>query len=409
VNILLINHNAGSNRHGMEYRPFYLARQWVRHGHRVVIVAASFSHARQVSPQTRGSVSIENLEGIQYIWLKTPEYHGNDYKRALNILAFVYAVFRNSSGFVRDFPADIVIGSSTYPLDIIPARRLADKSGAKLVFEVHDLWPLSLIEVGGMSRYHPFVMLLQWAEDYAYRHADRVISMLPKALDYMMAHGMLPAKFAYVPNGIDVEEWESDQAPLPETHRKVVDDLQQSNRFLIGYAGAHGLANALDAVIEAADQLQSQPVTFVLVGQGPEKSRLQENAVKRGLTNVAFLPPVPKASVPALLDAMDVLYIGLKNATIFRFGVSPNKLIDYMMAGKPIIHAIDAGNDLVAESGCGISIMPEDPAAIASAVLNMSTKPASERDAMGALGKSYVLAHHDYRVLAQRFLEVVLQ
>jgi glycosyltransferase involved in cell wall biosynthesis len=178
-----------------------------------------------------------------------------------------------------------------------------------------------------------------------------------------------------------------------------------AGRFIIVYAGSHGLANALDSLLQAARLLADEPVTFLMVGQGPEKAALQHVASQAGLSHVVFLPPVRKNAVPALLAAADALILCWRCIPIYRFGVSPNKLIDYMMAGRPVIHAIDAGNDMVAESGCGISVPPEDPQALAGAVRRLMQTPADERARMGENGRSYVLAHHDYRVLARRFLD----
>ncbi|MYN21268.1 glycosyltransferase, partial [Rugamonas sp. FT107W] len=110
---------------------------------------------------------------------------------------------------------DLVIASSTYPADIWPARRIARLAGARLAFEVHDLWPLSPMLLGGMSRWHPFILLMQAAEDYAYRHADTVISLLPHAAAHMAARGMAPHKLHVVPNGVDPDEWQGRPAPLP--------------------------------------------------------------------------------------------------------------------------------------------------------------------------------------------------
>lgn len=407
VNILLINHYAGSTKHGMEYRPFYLAREWVRLGHQVTIVAASASHVRQQAPALQGDFTEEHIEGVRYLWLKTPAYRGNGVGRAVNILSFVWRLLRFQTRLVRKIKPDVVIASSTHPLDNFAARRLAKRCGARLVYEVHDLWPLTLTEVGGMSRRHPFVVLLQIAEDFAYRNADRVVSMLPNARSHMQRHGMASHKFVHVPNGIDVVEWEGLAEPLPREHAEALAALDESGRFVVAYAGAHGIANALDALLDAAALLQAQPVTLVLVGQGPEKERLQQRARELGLTNVRFLPPVPKPAIPALLASMDALYIGLARKPIFRFGVSPNKLIDYMMAGKPVIHAIEAGNDLVAESGCGISVGAEDSHAIARAVCRLMACTPAERKAMGRRGRNYVTAHHAYSVLARRFLKAV--
>jgi glycosyltransferase involved in cell wall biosynthesis len=409
VNILLINHYAGSPVYGMEFRPYYLAREWLKKNHQVTVVAASFSHLRSKIPRLAGLVTEEIIDGIRYLWVKTPAYEGNGAARVLNMFAFTSRLYLLRSKLGAEIIPDVVIASSTYPLDIYAARAIARKSGAKLVFEVHDLWPLSPVELGGMSRYHPFVLVMQAAENYAYRHADKVVSMLPRAEGHMQNHGMAPGKFVHIPNGIDVGEWEHEKTPMPDIHAEVLRRLKQEGRFIVGYAGAHGLANALGTVVDAASLLSGAPVDFVLVGQGPEKDPLMRRTAQLGLRNIHFLPPVPKEAIPALLDAMDALYIGLQKQPLFRFGVSPNKLIDYMMAGVPVIQAIAAGNDMVSESGCGITVTPEDPQALATGVMTMMGKSPAERESMGIKGKAYILAHHSYQILAERFEEAIAE
>jgi glycosyltransferase involved in cell wall biosynthesis len=407
MGILLINHYAGSSRHGMEFRPYYLARAWIRMGHEVTIAASSESHVRTVRTEVNNWWAEEYIDGIRYVWLKTPRYSGNGPRRALNMATFVGSLFYHSGKVAGNSLPDVVIASSTYPWDIFPAFFIARLARAKLVFEVHDLWPLSPILLGGMSRRHPFIMSLQLAEDFAYKRADKVVSLLPKADSYMISRGMKPDKFSYIPNGIDMEEWNSGAEILPAVHSEKLADLRANGAFIIGYAGAHGIANALDSLLDAASLLKNSPATLVLVGQGPEKERLERKAGKRGLAKVVFLPPVARPAVPKLLDCMDVLYIGLQRQPLFRYGVSPNKLLDYMMAGKPVIHAIEAGNDLVEESRCGISIPPEDPVALADAIRKLMVTSPSERDKMGLRGRKYVEANHDYRELAKKFLEAV--
>lgn len=407
MNILLVNHYAGSLEHGMEYRPFYLAREWVREGHRVTVLGASFSHVRTRNPQRSAAIAQEEIQGVRYIWLKTPPYQGNGVRRAINIFSFVGRFYLSQGQLFQRDPPQAVIASSTYPLDIYPAQRLARKVGARLVYEVHDLWPLSLIELGGMSPAHPFIRLLQVAEDFAYQQADRVVSILPHADRHMLAHGMAPHKFVYIPNGILVEEWEGQSGSLPEQHSRTLQKLRSRGAFLVGYAGAHGLANALDNLVEAARLLRHEPVAFLLIGQGPEKQRLQSLAEAQGLENVIFLPPLPRDAIPVFLGEIDAAYIGLKSEPLFRFGVSPNKLMDYMMAARPVIYAIAAGNDMVAESSCGVSVPPDDPQALASAIRDLASLQPAQRAVMGTRGRQYVLARHDYRKLAQAFIQAM--
>ncbi|MDA8085793.1 MAG: glycosyltransferase family 4 protein [Nitrospiraceae bacterium] len=391
----------------MEYRHFYLSREWTRLGHRICIAAASQSHLHSRKPKTSGTITEEEIEGVRYFWLKSPKYDGNGIGRVLNMLVFSLMLMPLKSRILGHFRPDLVIASCPHPFVIYGARGIARATGAGLFFEARDLWPLTLTDLGGISPRHPFIIMMQMAEDFAYRVSDRVISLMPKACGYMKKHGMAGSKFAYIPNGINVEEWD-ESGPIGELeHIRALSRIKEQGKLIVGFAGSHGFGNALDTLIDAAASLQkSLPVDFVLVGQGPEKERLHMKALNSGLRNVTFLPPVPKSSVPKLLASMDILYIGLKkNKGLHAFGISPNKLIDYMMAGKPIIHAVNAGNDMVSECGCGITVAPENPKESAEAIIKLINMPAAERAAMGSRGKKYVLENHDYRVLAKRYLE----
>lgn len=401
MNIILINHYAGSNIHGMEFRPYYLAREWVKMGHNVTIIAASFSHLRQKNLDI-SSITEEVIDGIRYIWLPVNKYHGNGVMRFKNMLAFIYQLYKNLGKFIGLKP-DVVIASSTYPLDSYPAYKLAKNTGAKFVFELHDLWPLSPMELGGMSKWHPFIMLMQKAEDFWCTHADKVISILPKTEEYLKTRGLKGGKFCHIPNGIVLSEYDN-VLPLKADYAELLDKLHNSGKFLIGFAGAHGIANALNVLLYAAEKLQNTNAYFVLVGQGQEKENLKALAQKMKLDNVLFLDSIPKKMVPAFLNKMDVLYIGWQNKPIYRFGISPNKLMDYMMASKPILHSVTAGNDLVQEANCGISVPAEDVDSVADAVKKFMLMSKAELSALGKNGKEYVIKRHDYKVLAEKFI-----
>ncbi|MEP7100699.1 MAG: glycosyltransferase family 4 protein [Burkholderiales bacterium] len=409
MNILLINHYAGSPRDGMEYRPYYLAREWVRAGHCVQIVAAAYSHVRSRQPLMPGGSQMldEVIDGIAYRWLPAPAYVGNGIGRVKNIWAFLRRLWRDAKALVREFRPDVVIASSTYPMDIWVARRIARLARAKLVYEVHDLWPASPIELSGMSPRHPFILMCQKAENDAYRDADVVVSMLPKVAAHMKAHGLDLRKLHIVPNGIALEEWQGDPAPLAPELAAQLAALKASGRTVVGYAGSHGLPNALDVLLDAAALLKDGTLSFLLVGDGHEKARLAQRVRDEGLANVLMLPPIPKAQIPALLAAFDIAYIGWQRVPIYRFGIAPNKLMDYMMAGRAVLHSVEAGNDAVAEAGCGLTVAPESPAAVAEGLIALAACTPDARAAMGARGRAFVIARHSYRVLAQRFIDAV--
>lgn len=407
MNIVYINHYAGSDKHGMEYRPYFMAKRWAEAGHNVTIVASSYSHLRTKNPDMRGQATMEEMHGgIRYFWIAGPSYQGNGLGRIKNMLSFLHGLKKYRKQIAAQGKPDAVIASSTYPLDIYPARKIAKESGALLIYEVHDLWPLSPIELGGMSPHHPYIVLMQMAENYCYKHSDYVVSLLPCAEGHMKEHGLAGGKFVYIPNGIVKEDWEKEPANPPV----YADKLGQYHRdgwFLIGYTGAHGIANGLDSFVEAGKALQGKKIKLILVGQGPERDRLIQKVKDLHLEeNVELLPAVKRDAVPELLAQFDALYVGLQRQPLFRFGVSPNKLMDYMMAGKPVIFAIDAGNDMVADASCGISIEPENSAAIAKAAIQLAETPQDQLQKMGARGKAYILEHHEYGVLAKQFLDV---
>ncbi|MBM3434929.1 MAG: glycosyltransferase family 4 protein [Bacteroidetes bacterium] len=405
MNILLINHYAGSSGLGMEFRPYYLGKEWVRAGHHVTIISASYAHVRRKQPMVSKDFSEEFISGIRYVWIKTPKYDGNGLRRVMNMIVFVIKLWISASRISKKFKPDVVIASSTYPLDNYPAYRIALKSGAQYAYEVHDLWPLSPMELGGYSKHHPFIRIMQAAENFAYKNVNLVISMLPNTLQYMQGHGLDSGKWHYIPNGINPEEWEKESA-IPEKHVVTLKNIKDQGHKIIGYTGSIGIANALENLISAAALLTKDKISFVITGVGPEKVRLEKQTIMKGVGNVFFLDPVLKKQMPALLDRFDILYIGLQKQSLFRFGISPNKLLDYMMAAKPVIQAIDAGNDMVGEAGCGISLEPENPEKLTEAIKTILSYTDDERAILGAKGREYVLKHHNYIVLADRMISI---
>ncbi len=416
MNILLINHYAGGPPWGMEHRPYHLAREWVRQGHHVTIAAASHSHVRSVQPTlTAGErgATLEVLDGIHYRWYPTPAYSGNGLARLRNVRAFLKAVQADAKTLAQAPKPDVVIASSTYPLDVRVARGIARSCDAVLVYEVHDLWPLSLIELSGLPRWHPFVLWCGAAERAAYRDADLVVSMLPKVHAHMKSRGLDLMKLHLVPNGVVPDDWAKAAAsPPPALRGDVLAAIQRARSkgyTLVGYTGSMGKPNALDTLLDAADVLRSERFAFVLVGDGHDRALLEQRAKAADLSTVIFLDPVPKAHIPALLAHFDIAYIGWRRTPIYRFGIAPNKLMDYMMAGCAVLHSVDAGNDPVREAECGLTVPPEDAKAVARGLRQLALMPRRERVAMGLRGPSFVKAHHSYPELAERFVQAVAQ
>jgi glycosyltransferase involved in cell wall biosynthesis len=406
MNILLINHYAGSPIYGMEFRPFYLAKYWQLSGHRVKIIAASFSHLRTNNPKVTSTITEEHHDGVNYTWVKTPAYRGNGIRRVVNIFAFLFRLLLNSKKVVFNFKPDLIITSSTYPLDSFLGVLCKRRSKCVYLHEVHDLWPLTLTEIGGFNSYHPFIILLQIAENYAYKNSDAVVSMLPNAKSYMIKHKLKERNFYHIPNGYFQDEW-VDYTEIPNEHKDTLSRLKKENKLIVMYAGGHALSNALEQLIECANELQLRDdICFVLVGSGIEKENLMAKAQQFSLQNTYFLPQVPKSNIPFLLSFADILFIGWHYSPLYEYGISPNKLIDYMLSGKPIVHAISVSDDIVKICGCGFSVKSGDLIEIKNAFLAIADMTKEERAEMGNRGKVYAQDNYNYRVLANNFINI---
>ncbi|WP_339918492.1 glycosyltransferase family 4 protein [Photorhabdus noenieputensis] len=393
----------------MEFRPYHLGQEWIKSGHNITLLAASYSHVRTKQPKLiDNKKTTENINGLEYVWYPTPSYSGNGLPRVKNIFSFLRQIWFDSHNLVKKYRPDVVIASSTYPMDIWVAKRIAQKANAKLVFELHDLWPLSPIELGGMSPKHPFIQLCQFAENSAYKHADMVVSMLPNVQEHTKAHGLGLNKLHIIPNGVVIDDWVNQLTPLNSLLETLITAEKNKGHKIVCYCGAHGRPNALERLLKTASLLHDKPITFLLVGTGFEKENLIKESESLGIHNVIFFEPIPKTQIPTLLNKIDIAYIGLQKQSLFRFGISPNKLIDYMMAGKPILCAIDAGNDPVSEVNCGITVKSGKPEDIAQALLKLSELSNEKLNQMGQKGKIYALENHAYSVLADNFIKATI-
>ena len=397
----------GGLKYGMEYRPYYLAKEWVKMGHQVTLVGASFSHLRIQQPvvTTNKDFEEETVEGINYIWIKTPAYEST-FARIQNIFVFVCKLWKYSRKISEFVKPDLVVASSTYPLDIYPARKIAETAGAKLCYEVHDLWPLSPKLIGGYSSWHPFILVMQLAENYAYKHVDKVISLLWNSEQHMREHGLAEGKFKCIPNGYCKEDWENLnlKEEIPQTHKLLFKQLE--NKIIVGFAGGFAASGSLDTLVKAAALLKEHDnLAFVLVGKGPEQEYLEKLVKERSLANTFFLPAVKKIQIPRIVAYFDVAFIGGIHSFLHKYGTSANKLTDYMLSAKPIIQAIDEPNSVIERVKCGICVEAENERLVADAILELTGMTREKREKMGEGGRKYALENLEWGILAKQFLD----
>lgn len=401
--IFIINQYASTPKTGMGGRHYYLAKELAKQGHKVYLVAASYTHMLRNLPKVNAEFKTESVDGFVFVWVRMPGYaSAHDKKRVLNWIGFAWKLLKLPT-VIKEKP-DVVLVSSPSIFSFLGGQRLAKKLKAKLVFEVRDIWPLTLVELGGYSVSHPFIRLLQWIENKAYRESDAVISNLPNAVEHMVEHGMKREKFSWIPNGLDIDEVSQAQPLSGHTFSQLPKD-----KFIVGFAGTLGAAKVLNNFIDAASLLKDETrLAWVLVGGGKEKQKLQAQCTKLGLVNVHFISPIPKAQMQSLLTLFDVCYLGWSNKPIYRFGVAANKIPEYLYSGKPIIHGFSGNEDAVCKAKAGISIPAENPQAIADAVLKLKSMSQEERAQLGRNGYDYALKNHDYAKLAEKLAKVLL-
>lgn len=401
--IWIINQYASTPETGIAGRHYYIAKSLANLGYDVNVIAASYTHLLRNPVKVKNDFKIQQVQkAFNFVWVNMPKYtEAHSKQRVFNWFTFAWKLPKLKEVLTKP---DVIIYSSPSLVGYLGAEKLAKKINVPLVFEVRDIWPLTLCEVGGYSTNHPFIKLLQIIEKRAYKNSDFIISNLKNSYNHMQSLGMNPNKFAWIPNGFLKEEVENAD-PL-EAH--TVEQLPK-DKFVIGYAGTFGVANALDSLISAASQLtQYSDIAFALVGQGKLKAKLQNQVTKLGLKNIYFVDAIPKPQVQSVLQTFDVCYIGLTKDPLFRFGVSPNKLFDYLYSGKPIIYAIDSGlYTPVADAQAGIQIEPENAQQIVKAVLEMYNMTTEQRIEMGRNGHKEAVNSYEYGSLSERLASVL--
>jgi glycosyltransferase involved in cell wall biosynthesis len=367
-------------------------------GTRHAIFAANYNHFAHSYIQTNTVLGeIDSRYQIPFMWIPTGSYRGNTLARLWNMLSFSIRLLQKK--YTAHLPPpDIILGSSPHLFAAFSASILAKRFNVPFLLEVRDIWPDSLAE--HFSKYHPLFYLMKKIECKLYKDAHQIISLLPGIKDYLIHLSVAEEKIVWIPNTID-----------PDLYPSSICD-QRSKKFTIMYAGAHGILNDLDICLDAAKLLQNteigEKIRICLIGNGPEKKRLIERTIKEKIQIIQFLDPVPKTKIYTILSQADVFLMPLKHSTIYRFGISPNKLFDYLLMSRPIIFAVNTSFNPVELNNAGITIPPSNPRALADAISQLFSTPENVRKMMGERGKEYVYSHHHIERMCKK-LETILR
>jgi glycosyltransferase involved in cell wall biosynthesis len=376
-----------------------LARFLAARGHKVTVVASPVSYLTGHAKGHRVPWLTRELDGDRITILRAytyPALHRSFAHRVVSFISFMLSSFFIGLR-VRD--VDLVWGTSPPIFQGATAWAIAGLKRVSFIFEVRDLWPAFAIAVG-VLRQPILVRLSQWLERFLYRRADTVVVNSPGFMDHVQARGA--RHVALIPNGSDVDMF--DPQATGERFRKA---NGLSDHFVVLYAGAHGLSNDLGVILEAANLLRDhREIAIVMLGDGKEKNALMARAAQMALPNLHFLPPVPKTEMPRALAAADACIAILKPIPLYAT-VYPNKVFDYMAAGRPVILAIDGViREVIEQAAAGIFVPPGDPQALADGIRNFNADRHLSR-VMGLNGRRYLEAHFDRATLADQLAELV--
>lgn len=380
MRIWIIHQHAISPQQSGPTRHYDIARELIARGHEVFIVASNYCHNHfhyLGAPYSKTHVP-HYFDKVPFIWLAAPSYKKNSWRRLWNMSVFAYRVSRLKKSRLLPKP-DMIIGSSPSPFSAWAAYRLAKHWQIPFIYEIRDLWPQTLLDLGKLHRYHPLVILLAKIERQLLLQSVMVISVLPGAKDYVMAKKITKREMLWLPNFADLRQINY-RPPVASPFIRIL------------YAGSFNLANDVGTLIQAAKILQSKqsaPYLIQLIGEGPLKAKLMKQVKDEQIRHIEFLSGVAKQDIYSVLNQADVLIGLLKSTPLYQWGTSLNKISDYLAVGRPIIFALDSPYDPISQANAGMTIAPENPEQLAQAITTLMSLPPSQREQLGLNGHRY--------------------
>lgn len=401
MHVWIVNHFALTPDQPGGTRHFELAKELGNRDIDVTIIGASRQHISNQDHIPSGAKwAREKIKGVRFHWIKTPSSSPGYFARVWNNVVFAASVVRRR-GLADMQSPDVVVGTSPDLISALSAYIVSRFLGVPFILEIRDVWPLSIVQIGLLSEYHPVVFLLALVERFLYRRANWIVTLLPGAHKHIVQLGGDNEKITWIPNGITIGEQDAAYAS----------DAGPDGDFVLMYAGSHGNANNLDSLLEAAvllkQQGKHQGLKIRMVGDGPQKQALMRSARKLGLDFVVFEPAVPKSEIGGVLAEADAFCLVFYSRSIYDLGMSANKLFDYFAAGRPIIMAFDANYNPVKEADAGVTVPAEDAASLAQAICDLRETSADRRREMGQNAQAYVNENHSMKMLGGEFAELV--
>ena len=404
MNIWLINHYAVPPQYYPLARQTYFAKYLMQMGHQVTIFAASTVHnSNQNLIEDRTPYREETVNGVHYVYIRCHGYQGNGLKRIYNICEFAWKL----PGVCKHFPKpDAIVATSMPPTSCAVGVHLAKKYGCRGIAEIADLWPESIVAYGVAGSRNPAVILLRCLEKWIYQNADAVVFTMEEAYRYIVEQGwetQIPKKkIFYVNNGVDLEAFQYNR----QNYQIQDDDLTNDEIFRVVYTGSIRKVNNLGLLLDAAKEITNPKVRFLIWGDGDELPELRHRVEEEGITNVVFKGRVEKRYIPYIVSSADLNIAHNTPSPLFHYGISFNKLFDYLAAGKPVLSDFPSGHNPAVIWGAGVEVAEPTPKNIARAVESFVTMEpeAYQKRCDNAL---HAVQAYTFEALTQKLLSVI--
>lgn len=377
MNIWLVNPTAGGPGLARQWRSYWFARHWQSEGHTVTVITGTYHHLMSSGPRAAG---LQRLEDVHLWCCPTSTYTGNGVGRVMHMLRFGRAVARSATQIAKvQGKPDVVIYSSPPIFGARAVSRMARRLGASFWLEVRDVWPASLVELGQASRWNPLVWLAAHGERLACRSAELAISPLVNAHHHLQSKGLRGERFVWAPNGVAQADIETalnqGHEALSHPCLSAAHEARQAGRLVVLYAGAIGPPQGLDVLIDAVALLAARGVAvqLLMLGDGVSRALLEAHSAQCAGGSVRFFGEVPKTVAQAAMRACDVAVMSLVPSTLWRHGISPNKLFEYALFAPHVLATCDPTALRGLESLEVTTVEPGDAAALASALELRST------------------------------------
>ena len=383
-------------------RGYLIMREFARMGYQSVIITSDSNQLAEV-PMLEAPYLEQEVDGIKLCWIRTMKYGvAKSLRRIVSWLDFEWRLWRMPK---TELPApDVVIVSSLSLLTILNGFLLRHHYKCRLVLEIRDIWPLTITEEGGFSRWNPLVLGLGLIERLGYRYADAIVGTMPNLGEHVAVVLGQSKTTNCIPMGVDEATLVGGDT-LPADY---VEKYVPKDKFIVAHAGTIGITNALDTMLDCAELMKDDPrIHFLVVGEGDLRGHYQRKYAH--VPNLTFAPRVPKQMVQSVLSRCDLLYFSVHVSKVWKYGQSLNKVIDYMLAGKPVVASYTGYPSMINEADCGTYVAAGDIEALRHEVSRYAAMDVMQRQALGQRGREWILANRRYETLAQNYLPILFE